>query len=114
MSTRPSEGDEPDYRVSLANERTFLAWIRTSLGLLAGGVAVVSIVPTVGHRAVSHVLGVVLLVLAALTPVLAYRRWSATERAVRSGQPLPDPMLLRLMTAGLLLVAALVVVLILS
>ena len=34
------DGDEPDYRFTLANERTFLAWIRTALGLLAGGVAV--------------------------------------------------------------------------
>ena len=29
------EGEEPDYRFSLANERTFLAWIRTALALLA-------------------------------------------------------------------------------
>ena len=32
------DGQEPDYRFSLANERTFLAWIRTALALLAGGV----------------------------------------------------------------------------
>jgi putative membrane protein len=32
------EGTEPDYRFTLANERTFLAWIRTALALLAGGV----------------------------------------------------------------------------
>jgi putative membrane protein len=38
-------GEEPDYRFTLANERTFLAWIRTSLALLAGGVAVVQLVP---------------------------------------------------------------------
>ena len=33
------EGEEPDPRFSFANERTFLAWVRTSLGLLAAGVA---------------------------------------------------------------------------
>jgi hypothetical protein len=33
---------EPDYRFTLANERTFLAWIRTALALIAGGVAVAS------------------------------------------------------------------------
>ena len=33
-------GHEPDYRFTLANERTFLAWIRTSLGLMAVGLAV--------------------------------------------------------------------------
>ncbi|EDX36625.1 MULTISPECIES: YidH family protein [Shigella] len=30
-------GEAPDYRFSLANERTFLAWIRTALGFLAAG-----------------------------------------------------------------------------
>lgn len=34
-----SHGAEPDPRFSLANERTFLAWIRTSLALIAAGVA---------------------------------------------------------------------------
>ena len=33
------EGAEPDARYSLANERTFLAWIRTALAVLAAGVA---------------------------------------------------------------------------
>ena len=33
---------EPDYRFTLANERTFLAWQRTSLGLMAAAVAAVS------------------------------------------------------------------------
>ena len=32
-------GEEPDPRFSMANERTFLAWIRTSLAFIAGGVA---------------------------------------------------------------------------
>ena len=33
-------GTEPDPRFTLANERTFLAWIRTSLAFLAGGIAI--------------------------------------------------------------------------
>jgi putative membrane protein len=32
------EGTEPDSRFTLADERTFLAWIRTALALLSGGV----------------------------------------------------------------------------
>lgn len=36
-------GKEPDYLFSLANERTFLAWIRTSLALLAGGFCFISL-----------------------------------------------------------------------
>jgi putative membrane protein len=32
---------EPDYRFTLANERRVLAWMRTSVALMAAGVAVV-------------------------------------------------------------------------
>ena len=33
------QGTEPDPRFSLANERTFLAWFRTGITLLALGIA---------------------------------------------------------------------------
>lgn len=36
---------EPDYRFTLANERTFLSWQRTSPGLLAAAVALAQLVP---------------------------------------------------------------------
>ena len=38
-------GEAPDYRFSLANERTFLAWIRTALGFLAAGVGLDQLAP---------------------------------------------------------------------
>ncbi|NUU26153.1 MAG: DUF202 domain-containing protein, partial [Streptomycetaceae bacterium] len=59
-------GDEPDYRFTLANERTFLAWIRTALSLLAGGVAVVQFLPDLGPRPQRLVLGFVLIAIASL------------------------------------------------
>ena len=43
-------GEAPDYRFSLANERTFLAWIRTALGFLAAGVALISSPPILPLR----------------------------------------------------------------
>ena len=52
-------GEEPDYRFTLANERTFLAWIRTSLAMMAAGVAVVQFVP--GLDLLRHVLGLFLI-----------------------------------------------------
>lgn len=36
-------GEAPDYRFSLANERTFLAWIRTALGFLAAGLGLINL-----------------------------------------------------------------------
>ncbi len=38
-------GEAPDYRFSLANERTFLAWVRTALGFLAAGVGLDQLAP---------------------------------------------------------------------
>ena len=107
------EGSDPDYRFSLANERTFLAWIRTSLGLLAGAVAVLTLLDDVGQPGVRQATGGVLLLLALLVPVLSYRRWSRTERVLRTGGSLPAPTLLRLMTGGLTVVGLLVVALVL-
>lgn len=104
-------GSDPDYRFSLANERTFLSWIRTALGLLAGGVAVLAVLDDVGRQGVRVATGVALLLLAVLLPPLAYRRWSRTERALRTGESLPEPGLLRLVAGGLVLVGMLVFVL---
>jgi putative membrane protein len=113
MARADEVGSDPDYRFSLANERTFLAWIRTALGLLAGGVAVVAVLDDVGHPGVRAATGIVLLALAVLLPPLAYRRWAHTERALRTGESLPEPGLLRLVSGGLVLVAVLVAVLVL-
>src|ERR1700740_1523660 len=92
-------GDEPDPRFSLANERTFLAWVRTSLAIIAGAVALHSLkVPeTVWVR---NVLVGALLVIAALFMVGAAVRWRRTERAMRLRQPLPALWQADLMAVG--------------
>jgi putative membrane protein len=60
MSAAEADEQEPDYRFTLANERTFLAWIRTAFALIAGGVAVVQLVPAFGVPGVRHGLVLVL------------------------------------------------------
>ncbi|QIX25524.1 DUF202 domain-containing protein [Nocardioides sp. JQ2195] len=83
-----AEGSEPDYRFSFANERTFLAWIRTALALLAAGVAldVVELsIPTGAQRA----LAVLLVTLGLVSAVVAWVRWALAERAMRESAPLP-------------------------
>jgi putative membrane protein len=94
-------GDEPDPRFSLANERTFLAWIRTSLALSAAGVALEALeLPLApGLRLACAVL---LVGLGILAPVQAWTGWTATERAVRCGRPLPSPALSPVIAAGTL------------
>ena len=58
-----SVGTDPDYRFSLANERTFLAWLRTGLGLLAGAIALASLVHDFGPRPIRVGMTVLLLIL---------------------------------------------------
>ena len=75
-------GHEPDYRFSFANERTFLAWIRTSLALLAGGVALDALRLSV-PASLQRVIAVVLVALALLCAAVAWMRWARAERAMR-------------------------------
>lgn len=106
-------GSEPDYRFSLANERTFLAWIRTSLALLAGGVAVIQLVPNFSVPGGRHILGIALIVLSIILAVSSYRHWAQSERALRLGHPLPPSLLPRVLGAGVALVSLVALVLIL-
>ena len=80
---------EPDYRFTLANERTFLAWERTALGLLAAAVAVVQLVPELSIAGARNVLGIALAVLAILTAGMGILRWAQVDRAMRRDLPLP-------------------------
>ncbi|WP_296604391.1 DUF202 domain-containing protein [Nocardioides sp.] len=81
-------GEEPDPRFTLANERTFLAWVRTALAMLAGGVALHALkVP--GTAWVRTTLAIVLVLFGALVTVFALVRWARVERAMRTRQPLP-------------------------
>ena len=78
-----------DYRFTLANERTFLAWIRTALALIAGGVAVVQLAPALSIPGVRHGLGTALTVAGGVLAVLAVRRWRDVQAAMIAGADLP-------------------------
>ncbi|WKN48453.1 YidH family protein [Nocardioides sp. Arc9.136] len=94
------EGEDPDYRFSFANERTCLAWMRTSIALLAAGVALDVVDLRVGSGS-SRWLAVVLVALAALSAVAAWVQWALAERALRRSRPLPAPNVTLLLAAGL-------------
>ncbi|UVJ38202.1 YidH family protein [Arthrobacter sp. CJ23] len=91
-------GQTPDYRFSLANERTFLAWIRTSLALLAGAVAIDQLAPNIAPQPVRVILCVVLSVIGAGLAALSYRRWGQNEAAMRNDQALPFSRVMLFMT----------------
>jgi len=84
-----AEEPEPDYRFTFANERTFLAWQRTALGLLAAAVALVQLVPELTIPGARRALGVGLAVLAVLTSGMGLLRWHQADRAMRHGDRLP-------------------------
>ncbi|MCO8272053.1 DUF202 domain-containing protein [Actinoplanes sp. TRM 88003] len=85
----PTVGRTPDYRFSLANERTFLAWIRTGLALIAGGLGVAQFLPPLPIAHLREIMAIVLLVLGGLVALRAVDHWARTERAMRLGQELP-------------------------
>jgi putative membrane protein len=101
---------EPDYRFTLANERTFLAWIRTALALIAGGVAVIELVPPFGIPGVRHVLSVLLTAGGGLLAALAVRRWQRVQAAMRQDVGLPPTRIPVLLGGAVLTVTILVVV----
>jgi putative membrane protein len=103
--------DEPgrldvDIRFLLANERTMLAWLRTALTLMAGGVALVQLA---GDRPVLQAVGVGLLVLGSVGGLVGYARFRATGRAIRAGQLPVTGHGPTLMTAGVVALAAVLV-----
>ncbi|WP_432036192.1 YidH family protein [Streptomyces cucumeris] len=84
-----AEGRTPDYRFSLANERTFLAWLRTAMALVGGGFAVDQFL-TDTTRPLRIALALVLLAGGALCALRAINHWIRCERAMRRGEDLPS------------------------
>jgi putative membrane protein len=85
----PPAGSDPDYRFTLANERTFLAWFRTALALIAGGVAVVQLVPALAFPGARHALGTLLTVAGGGLSLAAVLRWRRVQAAMRCEEDLP-------------------------
>lgn len=106
-------GSEPDPRFTFANERTFLAWIRTALALLAAGIALEALeIPE--HEALRLVLVVALALLGAMCSVMAFVRWARAERALRESRPLPSPSLAPVLAFGLAVAAIVIVVVLIA
>lgn len=108
------QGKTPDYRFSLANERTFLAWIRTALAFLAGAIAVDQFTVNLATPLVRQGLALLLICGAAVLGGMAYHRWARNENAMRQERDMPYTPMLMLVTlfvAVIALVLAMVVIL---
>jgi putative membrane protein len=107
-----AHGDEPDARFTLANERTFLAWIRTALALIAAGVAL-ELLGLDLHPGLRLAASLALVIAGVLAPLFAWHGWVSTELALRLGEPLPTSLLGPLLaltvaaSGGLILLAVL-------
>ena len=104
-------GSEPDYRFSFANERTFLAWIRTALALLAAGVALDAVdVGLLGT--LERLLAAFFVTLGLLAAMAAWVRWARAERSIRRGEPLPPQQFSSVLTAAVILASVVLLVLV--
>lgn len=102
-----SVGSDPDARFSLANERTALAWLRTALALVAGGVALTTVSTLTGGDKLLDLLAAISCVSGGVLAFNAIWQWRRAERALRLGHPLPPPRLLPVLACGIVLIAGL-------
>jgi inner membrane protein YidH len=100
------DGTEPDARFTLANERTFLAWSRTALGLVVGGLAIARLLPPFpgvpwGRQAIA----MPLFLLGSAVSLVSYLEWTGNQRALRHGVPLGRSRLPKILTIAIAAIA---------
>ena len=103
-----SERRSPEAQFQLANERTYLAWLRTALALVASGVAAARLLAGQTLPWAWETVGILLIVAGVVTAALARRRWRAMDAAMREGEPLPAPGI-AVMIAGVIVLCGLII-----
>jgi putative membrane protein len=81
-----------DYRFTLANERTFLAYLRTALALDGAALAVAQFLD-LRPAWLAPLLAIVLAAAGLSAGIGAMLRWRANARAIEAGRPLPATVL---------------------
>jgi putative membrane protein len=110
--------DDPQVREHLANERTYLAWIRTGIATMGFGVVIAKLrwlfppdaltPPAPGILRASHI-GLVFTVFGLLTVVLAIHRFLVTRNQIRSGRFVSSGMVLVVYAAVIVAMGVLIV-----
>jgi putative membrane protein len=101
-----SQGTEPDARFTMANERTFLAWSRTSLALVAAGLAIAQLLPPFANVPWGRsIIATPLILLGAVIATLSYFEWKSNQRALRLGTPLGRSQLPKVLAVTITVIA---------
>lgn len=108
-----SDGEAPDYRFSLANERTYLAWVRTALALLAGAIGIDQLTPDLADPTIRAILASFLCLCSGGIAVFAYVRWANNEKAMRHNKTLPYTRFLKVISLVMILLTGAIAVVIL-
>jgi putative membrane protein len=111
------EAEMPDDKKAtehLANERTFLAWVRTALALLAAGIGVVNLPSGFASSTGRQILGVLLVALGLIASIGSYVRWRANNNAIAQGAPLPASNSMPIVAGGLVAVALIALALVIA
>jgi putative membrane protein len=97
-------GSDPDPRFTFANERTFLAWNRTALALIAAGLAAAQFLKFHLHE-LRLIIAIPLIVLGAVLALASFLHWEDSERAMRLREPLRYSWMPRVLTGGITVIA---------
>ena len=81
---------EPDVQLSFANERTFLAWERTALGLITAGLAITQLLPSFDFPGGRRLIGLPLIALGIVIAAVSYWEWRRNQDAIRYDRALPS------------------------
>lgn len=98
-------GQDPAYRFSLANERTFLAWIRTAVALLATVVVMDQIALLSVDSLPLPLLSIFFALIACVIAGTCYFKWRGNEIATRYSESLPQNTLQPILCAAVFLSA---------
>ncbi|MDN6439103.1 YidH family protein [Corynebacterium nuruki] len=108
------DGEEPDPRFTLANERTFLAWMRTALAFIAGGVGIEALPASVMSPGLRTFAALAAIGTGILLAAGSAVRWLRIERAMRRNEPLPVPSIVPVLSAGSIIAAVLLALVVLE
>ncbi len=120
-----NENDNSPFKPAdhLANERTYLAWVRTGIGIMAFGFVVVKFslfVKQIGlvlgtkvnapsHR-YSAIIGIVLVAMGVLAILFSFWQYRKTDQQLRSGTYQPSTVLTSVLTGVILLISMVLIV----